>query len=115
MDRWSGRNVTQCYNGYFVLGFIPAFLAALRVFFRSRLETSLEVLALRQQIAVLKRKRPRPSLDRPDRLFWTILRSIWPRWSDVLVIVKPATVLLISKIFFTGEEFMRRENSVERV
>ncbi len=25
------------------------------------------------------------------------------------------TVLLISKIFFTGEEFMRRENSVERV
>ena len=47
------------------------------------------VLALRQKLAVLKRKRPRPSLDRFDRFFWTTLRYIWPRWSDVLVIVKP--------------------------
>jgi len=30
---------------------IPAFLAAIRVFFRSRVDTSLEVLALRQQVA----------------------------------------------------------------
>jgi len=76
-----------------VLRFIPAFLAAFRVFFRSRLETSLEVLALRQQVAVLKRNRPRPFLDRSDRFFWTTLQSIWPRWSDVLIIVKPATVV----------------------
>ena len=32
-------------------------LAAIRVFFRSRSDTALEVLALRQQAAVLKRKR----------------------------------------------------------
>src|SRR6476661_5716165 len=68
-------------------------LAVLRVFFRSRVDTSLEVLALRQQVAVLKRKRPRPSLNRLDRFFWTTLRYIWPRWSDVLVIVKPETVV----------------------
>ena len=49
-----------CYNGGFVLAFIIAFLAAVRVLFRSRVDTSLEVLALRQQIAVLKRKRPAP-------------------------------------------------------
>jgi len=72
---------------------ITASLAAIRVFFRSRVDTSLEVLALRQQVAVLKRKRPRPSLNRLDRLFWTTLRNIWPRWSDVLVIVKPETVV----------------------
>jgi putative transposase len=42
---------------------------------------------------VLKRKRPRPSLNRLDRFFWTTLRHIWPRWSDVLVIVKPETVV----------------------
>jgi putative transposase len=42
---------------------------------------------------VLKRKRPRPSLNRVDRFFWSALRSIWPRWSDVLVIVKPETVV----------------------
>lgn len=76
-----------------MLYLIPAFLAALRVFFRNRVDTSLEVLALRQQVAVLKRKRPRPSLKRLDRFFWTTLRHIWPRWSDVLVIVKPETVV----------------------
>jgi putative transposase len=76
-----------------VLNLISAFLAAICVFFRSRVSTSLEILALRQQVAVLKRKRPRPSLNRLDRLFWTTLRNIWPRWSDVLVIVKPQTVV----------------------
>jgi putative transposase len=76
-----------------VLDFIPAVLAALRVFFLSRLDISLEVLALRQQVAVLKRNRTRPSLNRLDRFFWTSLRSMWPRWSDVLVIVRPETVI----------------------
>jgi len=76
-----------------VLYLIPAFLAVIRAFFRSRVDTSLEVLALRQQVAVLKRKRPRPSLNRFDRIFWTTLRNLWPRWSDVLVIVKPETVV----------------------
>jgi hypothetical protein len=50
-----------------VLSLIAAFLAATRVFFRTRVDTSLEVLALRQQVAVLKRKRPRPALNRFDR------------------------------------------------
>jgi hypothetical protein len=76
-----------------VLDFIPTIFAAFRVFFRSRLDTSLEILASRQQAAVLKRKRRRPSLRRLDRLFWTSLRSIWSRWSDVLLIVKPDTVI----------------------
>ena len=73
--------------------FIPSFIAAIRVFFRSRSDTALELLALRQQVAVLKRQRPRPVLNSLDRLFWTTLRSLWPRWSDVLLIVKPETVV----------------------
>jgi len=28
-----------------------------------------------------------------DRLFWTALRQCWPRWTDVLVLVKPDTVI----------------------
>ena len=76
-----------------MLDFITAFLAAIRVFFRSRVDTSLEVLALRQQVAVLKRKRPRPALTRFDRFFWTALRQLWSRWSDVLIIVKAETVV----------------------
>src|SRR4029434_2102114 len=67
-------------------------LAVLRVFFRSRSDTALEVLALRQQVAVLKRKRPRPVLNSLDRLFWTTLCRYWSRWKDVLIIVMPDTV-----------------------
>jgi hypothetical protein len=39
-----------------------AVLGALYVFFRSRSDTALEILALRQQVAVLKRQRTRPPL-----------------------------------------------------
>ena len=73
--------------------FILCVLAVIRVFFRSRSDTALEVLALRQQVAVLKRKQPRPALNSLDRLVWTTLRHFWPRWTDVLVIVKPETVV----------------------
>jgi hypothetical protein len=58
-----------------VVDFILLILAAFRVYFASRLETSLEVLALRQQLAVLKRKRPRSSVNRFDRFFRTTLRA----------------------------------------
>ena len=72
--------------------FILSLLAALRVFLRSRSDTALEILALRQQVAVLKRKRPRPVLNSLDRFFWTTLYCYWSRWKDVLVIVMPDTV-----------------------
>ena len=55
----------------FVFEFALAILAAIRVFFRSRRDTALEVLALRQQVGLLKRKRPRPPLNFLDRLFWS--------------------------------------------
>jgi transposase len=88
-----GANVTPCYNGEFVIEFIFSILAVFRVFFRSRGDTALEILALRQQVAVLKRKRRRPPLNAIDRLFWTSLRRLWSRWREVLVIVKPETVI----------------------
>src|SRR5262245_56099805 len=61
--------------------------ASVRVFFLSRKDTALEILALRQQIVVLKRKRPRPRLNPLDRLFWIILYCFWSRWAEVLVAV----------------------------
>jgi hypothetical protein len=75
------------------MAFLVSIAAALRVFVRSRSDTALEVLALRQQLAVLKRKRRRPRLNPVDRLFWTALRRLWPRWAEVVLIVSPATVV----------------------
>jgi putative transposase len=77
----------------FVLDFLFTFLAAIRAFLRCRAATALEVLALRQQVSVLKRKRPRPVLNSFDRLFWISLRRFWSGWKNVLFIVKPDTVV----------------------
>src|SRR6266513_140011 len=85
--------VTPCYKREFVPEFILTILAVIRVFIRSRSDTALEVLALRQQLAVLKRKRPRPTLNSTDRLFWMLLRQFWSSWKSVLIVVKPDTVV----------------------
>ena len=61
--------------------------------FRSRRSLLLENLALRQQLAVLKAKRPLPRFGAQDKLFWVLLRRFWPDWKRALAIVKPETVV----------------------
>jgi putative transposase len=56
-------------------------------------EIALENAALRQQLAILKRERPRPKIHHRDRLFWILLMKIWKQWRTALVIVQPATVV----------------------
>ena len=61
--------------------------------FRPRASLLVEILVLRQQLAVLKRARPRPSLRPIDRAFWVAVSRVWSRWAGALAIVKPATVI----------------------
>ena len=72
---------------------IMSLVATLRETFLSRASLHLENLALRQQVAILKRERRRPWLQTLDRLFWVILSRLWPRWREALVIVRPETVI----------------------
>src|ERR1700730_8511214 len=65
----------------------------LRALCRLRGDLALENLALRQQLAVLSRRHPRPRLTSVDRFFWVMLRRVWARWTDALIIVKPDTVV----------------------
>ena len=60
-------------------------------FVRSRHDLGLEIVALRQQLIVLKRRTKRTGLCHSDRLFWVTLRRLWPNWSKPLLIVKPDT------------------------
>ena len=53
----------------------------------------LENLALRHQLAVLKRSSKRPRLRGFDHIFWVWLSQLWPNWRSSLVIVKPGTVI----------------------
>jgi hypothetical protein len=54
---------------------------------------ALENLALRQQLAMYRRTRPRPAVRWADRVFWVGLRHVWPDWTSALVAVRPATVI----------------------
>jgi hypothetical protein len=60
---------------------------------RSRRNLLLENLAIRQQLAVLKLKHPRTQFAVPDKLFWVILRRLWPGWRRGLVLVQPETAI----------------------
>jgi hypothetical protein len=60
---------------------------------KSRTELALENLALRQQLAILKRNRPYARLKRRDRPFWACLSRLWQRWRESLIVVKPETVV----------------------
>ena len=59
---------------------------------RQRRDLALENLALRQQLAVLKRKGV-PRLRRKDRLFWVVLSRLWAPWRRALHMVKADTVV----------------------
>jgi putative transposase len=79
------------------LPMIP-FLSAIVSFFsfriRSRAALELEVIALRHQLGVLKRRRPyRARFLFADRLLWIWLCRIWPQAINVMVLVKPTTVM----------------------
>ena len=75
-------------------------LTALMVFFRSfglicsgHRAIALENLALRQQLAVLKRTVTRPHVRSRDRLFWILLAKGWRDWRSALILVQPDTVV----------------------
>ena len=70
-----------------------SFFTCLSAFFRSRNNLGLEIIALRQQMGVLKRKNARPRLRIQDHIFWILRRRLWTAWKNVLVIVKPETVI----------------------
>ena len=64
-----------------------------RVFLVRRSKLLLEILALRQQLAVLARQQKRPRLKNRDRIFWILISRIFTGWKDCLQLVKPDTVI----------------------
>ena len=61
-----------------VSSLVPAFISA----FKARRELALENVALRQQLAVLRRSVKRLRLSNVDREFWVLLRRIWADWES---------------------------------
>src|SRR5713101_4910606 len=73
--------------------FIGLCLGTLVRLLRARRSLLLENLALRQQLAVRKRRHPWPRLDLLDKLFWVSVRRFWSGWQQSLIVVTPETVV----------------------
>src|SRR5271157_90978 len=76
-----------------LLTLIAALLRSALALFRGRRQQAIVELALRQQLAVYSQTKRKPRLRPLDRVFWIALRRLWSRWKEVLVIVKPDTVV----------------------
>lgn len=77
-----------------MISVIVSLLLTVRSCLRSRAALQLEVLALRHQLQVLNRSRPRRvRLVPADRWLWAWLSRSWTAWRTALVIVKPETVI----------------------
>jgi putative transposase len=69
-------------------------LRTLGTLVRSRSALQLGVFALRHQLEVLQRTRPRRvRLATTDRWLWVLFAHLWTGWRTALVIVKPETVI----------------------
>jgi len=85
---------------------------------RNRADLVLEILALGQQLATFALSGRRPCVTSADRWFWIVLRRRWARWSDVLIFVKPETVIrwligsvrreLLDHVVIFNERHLRR-------
>src|SRR5215472_7299867 len=69
-------------------------VVSMRSWFQTHASLHVEILALRHQVAVLKRSQgSRLRLNSADRLLWVWLSRIWSQWRSALLIVKPETVI----------------------
>jgi hypothetical protein len=77
-----------------MITFLTAITSLLSFRIRSRASPELEVIALRHQLGVPKRRRPgRARLFYANRLLWVLLYRIWLRAIDAMILVKPTTFL----------------------
>ena len=73
---------------------VIALLLTLRTSLRHRTALQLEILALRHQLQVVERSRPRRvRLTGADRVLWVWLSRVWDQWRATVLIVRPETVL----------------------
>src|SRR5262245_2969340 len=91
MRTWSLGILRQSYS--LVLRALHLLTVAMATTFKSRTALQVENIALRHQLAVLRRSVKRPKLTSADRLLWAWLCEAWSDWRSSLLIVKPETVI----------------------
>src|SRR6516225_231655 len=89
MRTWSLRIFRQVFR--LALSALHWLTVAMVTTFKSRTALQVENLALRHQLAVLRRSVKRPKHTSADRLWWAWLCAGWSDWRASLLTVKPET------------------------
>ena len=76
-----------------MLAFLLGLFRIVRLFRKDHRGVALENLALRQQLAIYKRKQRCPHIEGRDRWFWITLSVLWKDWRRAMVVVHPDTVV----------------------
>ena len=76
-----------------MLSWLLAMLNTVRYLFKTHRQLSLENLALRQQLAMLKPSVKRPQVSAIDRLFWVLFSKYVDGWQAMLHALHPDTVM----------------------
>ena len=75
------------------MGILMALIRLVGDLLQSRADQALEILALRQQLAMFKAKLPQPKPGPLDKAFWVALSRCWSKWKSALHVVTPDTVV----------------------
>ena len=90
-------------------------LSVLSSLFKSRAELEAEILVLRQQVNVLRRRVPnRPALTNIDRLVFVWLYRWFPSTVNALAIIRPETIIRWHRVGFRAYWRWRSRNRVGR-
>jgi hypothetical protein len=93
--------------------FIGLCLGTLVRLLRTRRSLLLENLVLRQQLAVMKRRHPRPRLDLLDKLFWVAVRRFWSGWQRNRVALAQGRIPFVLEADFQSQEAHRETTDIE--
>jgi hypothetical protein len=86
-------------------GSVQAVLGVMASLFKSRAELEAEILILRQQINVLRRRTPkRPHLNNSDRFLFVWLYHWFPSVLGALAIVRPETIIRWHRAGLGGDD-----------
>ena len=92
-----------------MIGLLILLRSILAFWFRSRIQLEAEILMLRHQINILRRKAPRRvRLESLDRLILVTIYRLAPATASALAIVKPATVIRLHRLGFRA--YWRRKS-----
>lgn len=72
---------------------VKLLFSCLKALRSEKVDVAMENLALRQQLLILERQRPKPRALPMDRLFWVVLSKVWAPWRNTLKLFSPKTVI----------------------